>query len=337
MTHATASARFNLFYLVVVALGVALVFLFRPPAQTELSFYGFAESNETTVNYNYPVVVDRILVQPGQSVRAGQALLEVSRRKTKETLADQQYRIAELRAEERVWRQRQTADRDQLTQRGEAALAELDDRIAALQKELAYDKALAAGLSTIRPEPADYQPLADEIAQLQNERTRRQNELELRQRNAAAALRLGNSPYRERIRRLEAELEFEAGQRVLPFTVTAPADGLVGDIDVKEEEHVQSYTTLLTFYEPHSRLVRGFVHEDQTARVSLGDALEVYSLRQPGVVYTGTVTGLGSRIVETPTRLRKLPDFKTYGREVTVEITSDNSFLQKEKVGIRRP
>ncbi|MEM1359505.1 MAG: hypothetical protein AAGF89_14965, partial [Bacteroidota bacterium] len=100
-------------------------------------------------------------------------------------------------------------------------------------------------------------------------------------------------------------------------------------------EHVQSYETLLTFYEPHSRLVRGYVHEDQTLRVGLGDRFEIYSLKTAEVIYAATVTGLGSRIVEIPTRLRKLPEFRTYGREVVLEIPSENSFLQKEKVGIR--
>ncbi len=328
--------RFNFFYLVVLLLGLSMFFLFEPPTEDELSFYGFAESNETTVNYNYPVVIDQIHVQPGQSVKAGEALLEVSRRKAKETLADQQFRIDELRAEEKIWRQRQESELAQLRQNGENNLAEIDEKIAVLQKEIAFKRSLAEGLQTVSIQEATYQPLVDEISDLEAERTRRRATFELREGNLLQETRLGNSPYRQQIRRLEAEMTFEEDQKVQPFTVTAPTDGLVGNINVKEEEHVQSYESLLTFYEPHSNLVRGYVHEDQTARVALGDELEVYSLRPEGPRYVGTVTGLGSRIVETPSRLRKLPEFKTYGREVTIEISPDNVFLQKEKVGVRR-
>lgn len=328
--------RFNFFYLVVLLLGLSMFFLFKPPAEDELSFYAFAESNETSVNYNYPVVIDRIYIQPGQSVKAGAPLMEVSRRKSKETLPDQQFRIAELRAEERVWQQGRESDLSQLRQNAGDKLAELDENLATLKKELAFKRSLGEGLQTIKTDAANYQPLEDEIANLQAERNRRIAEGELRETNLIQETRLGNSPYRERIRRLEAELVFEEDQKVQPFTVTAPTDGLVGNINVKEAEHVQSYETLLTFYEPHSSLVRGYVHEDQTARVALGDELEVYSLRPGGARYVGKVSGLGSRIVETPSRLRKLPDFKTYGREVTVEISLDNHFLQKEKVGVRR-
>ena len=85
---------------------------------------------------------------------------------------------------------------------------------------------------------------------------------------------------------------------------------------------------------PHSRLIKGYVHEDLTLEVSIADKFTVSSLKDGAVSYPGRVVGLGSRIVEIPSRLRKNPDFKTYGREVLIEITKVNQFLQKEKVAI---
>ncbi|MFK8165168.1 MAG: HlyD family secretion protein [Lewinella sp.] len=328
--------RVNLFYPMVLILGLSLVFLFRPPTDEDLSFFGFAESNETTVNYNYPVVIDELLVRPGQSVAEGEALFKVSRRKAKETLTDQTFRIAELRAEEKLWRQRKQSEIREAGLKSTDDLARIEEDLVSLSKELSYKKSLAAGLESISATAADYQPIEDKMAALEAEKARKLKATQLRKENLRNELSLGKSPYAEQIRRLEAEMEFEEDQKVLPFVVKAPADGIVGDIDVREEEHVQSYATLLSFYEPHSSIVRGYVHEDQTARVALGDELEVYSLKKEGRTYAGKVVGLGSRIVEIPTRLRKLPDFKTYGREVIVEISPDNLFLQKEKVGIRR-
>ena len=51
--------------------------------------------------------------------------------------------------------------------------------------------------------------------------------------------------------------------------------------------------------------------------------------------YTGKVIGLGSRIVEIPSRLRKIEAIKAYGREVLIEISKENCFLQNEKVSIK--
>ena len=327
--------RLNLFYPAVLLVGVGLYFLLQQPAKTELNFYGFAESDETTVNYNYPVVIDEILVQPGEAVAAGAPLLKVSRRKSKETLADQQFRIDELRAEQRLWTQRK---RDEITGDGEktdARLAELNARLAELRAELRYKRSLAEGLESITVNEAEYQPLRDRIAGLEAEITAERTRLDARNQRNNREISLGASPYREQIRRLEAELEFDEEQQVIPFTVSAPAAGLIGNIQVREQEHVPSYDPLLTFYAPHSSIVRGFVHENQTMEVNIGDSLLVYSLKVPDLRYRGVVTGLGSRIVEIPTRLRKLPDFKTYGREVILSIPVNNGFLQKEKVGLR--
>ena len=66
--------------------------------------------------------------------------------------------------------------------------------------------------------------------------------------------------------------------------------------------------------------------------VNVGDNLEVVSSLHPDNGVGGTIIGLGTRIVEIPERLRKIPDFKTYGREVLIRIPPVNPFLQKEKV-----
>jgi len=109
---------------------------------------------------------------------------------------------------------------------------------------------------------------------------------------------------------------------------------LIGNIYCKEAEHVPAYKTLLSFYEPHSALIRGFVHENMTLSVDIGHRFTVSSLKDETITYEGKVVGLGSRIVEIPVRLRKMEQVKTYGREVLVSIPKDNLFLQKEKVAM---
>ena len=325
---------FNSFYFAVLLVGVALFVLLRPEFNTQLSFYGFAESNETDINYNYPVIVDRILVTPGQAVGLGDTILMLTRRKSRDILNDQQYKIAELRAEERYWKRRKENDLQELKLSRDADVNEIDLKLDALNKELKYKEGLAKELKSISIRDAQYQPLQDEIQTLTSEKEDVIKKFDLRISNLSREIDAGESPFREQIRRLEAEREFEADQQVQQIVVTAPADGLIGTIDCKEEEHIPSYTTLLTFYEPHSGLIKGFVHEDLTPEVHINDSFRISSLKDDQVTYDGKVVGLGSRIVEIPTRLRKHAEIKTYGREVLIEITVDNSFLQKEKVSI---
>ena len=88
------------------------MYILRTAETSTLSFYGFAESKETEINYNYPVVVESILIAPGQAVREGQTLLKLARISSKEKHSDQEFLIAELNAESTVWKQKK---KDQIT------------------------------------------------------------------------------------------------------------------------------------------------------------------------------------------------------------------------------
>ncbi len=324
----------KLFYLLILLLGVAFFVYFQKGQMEVLSFYGFSESNETEINYNYPVVLDQILVTPGQEVKQGDILLKLNRISSKETLSEEPYKIQELAAESKLWVQRKEDDLLRTKQEKQHESNERKRKVEELEKKLAYKKSLVDDLQSISVPQSSYNPIVDEIAILKKEMQEIEQKYDLEIVGINNELALGKNPYAQRVKLLKAEAQFQEDKKVREIIVTAPTDGLIGNVYCKEAEHIPSYKTLLSFYEPHSGLIRGFVHEDLTLEVALGDEFKVSSLKDSEVSYTGTVTGLGSRIVEIPTRLRKMPDIKTYGREVLISIAKDNSFLQKEKVAI---
>lgn len=325
----------NLFYVAIIATGVLLFAVLRPDFHKELSFYGFADSRATEINYNYPVVVEKILVKPGQSVKAGQILMQLSRRKSKETLEDQSFRIAELKAEEALWEKKLENEIEKLKIDQRTRLTEIDRKIEITQNELAYKKSLFEDLHSIAPAETSYKPLAKTLERYQQQKKDLHQLYSVKIKGLEDELSLGQNPYREQIKRYIAEKEFDESQKVQPIVVTAPTDGLVGNISCKEAEHISSFSTLLTFYEPHSGLIKGYVHEDLTLEVEIGQPFTISSLKDENINYPGSVIGLGSRIVEIPSRLRKIETIKAYGREVLIEISKENSFLQKEKVSIK--
>lgn len=328
--------KFNTVYLYITALGLVLFVVLRPGFHEELSFYGFAESRVTEINYNYAVVVDRILVKPGQEVKAGEVIMKLSRRKAKETLADQDFHIAQLKAEEKLWNQQLENEIEQLKISHQTRMAEIDREIELTQKELEYRKSLLEGLQSIDPEESAYKPLEDLLISFQQDKIDLKRLYELELKSLTDELALGKNPYSEQINRHLAERRFDESQRNIPIEVVAPSDGLIGNISCKEEEHIPAYSTLLTFYEPHSGIIEGYVHEDLTLQVEIGQEYTISSLKDETISFQGRVIGLGSRIVEIPSRLRKIEAFKAYGREVLIEISKDNSFLQSEKVSITR-
>lgn len=327
--------NFNLFYLAIFITGIVLFTALRPDFHKELSFYGFAESRATEINYNYPVVVDQILVKPGQAVKAGEVLMHLSRRKSKETLEDQSFRIAELKAEEALWKQKQENEIGALKMDQHTKLSEINGKIERTQNELAYKKSLLEGLESIEPVETSYKPLEEDLQRYKQEHIDLNQFYTFKIKSLKEELSLGKNPYREQIRRYVAEQKFDESQKIQAIVVTAPTDGLVGNISCKEAEHISSYSTLLVFYEPHSGIIKGFVHEDLTLEVKIDQEFTISSLKDEHINYPGKVIGLGSRIVEIPPRLRKIEVLKAYGREVLIEISKENSFLQKEKVSIK--
>jgi len=328
------SRYFNLFYIVLLGLAILAGFLLSNTKQSALSFYGFAESSETEINYNYPVVVESILVRPGQEVAAGATLLKLARIKSKETLSDQDFRIGELESDAMIWQQKKNDELRLEEQELKRGLSEVDEKIKQLRNELSYKRSLVQGLTTIDSKVSDYSPLEGEIKELEQSRQHIQNESKLRIDAIKNEMAIGKNPFRLQINRLSAEKAFEADQMKKDIIVTAPSEGLIGNIFCKEAEHISSFKTLMTFYEPHSGIIKGYVHEDLTLQVAIGSTFKVSSLKDANHSYMGKVMGLGSRIVEIPARLRKNADFKTYGREVLIEIDKNNTFLQKEKVAI---
>ena len=93
---------------------------------------------------------------------------------------------------------------------------------------------------------------------------------------------------------------------------------------------------MISFYEQTPKMVVAYVHESLILQIKVGDSLQVMSSLHPDEQCRGRVSGLGHRVVEIPERLRKLPEVKTYGREVLIEIPPENNFLQKEKVLLQR-
>ena len=325
----------NPFYLGVLLTAVLLVYLLRtPPDANELAFYGFAESAETEINYNYAAAVQDILVRPGQAVDSGTVLLRLLRRNPKDVLADQPFRIEELRAEETAWRDARRQELRLLAIEYDRKEQQLANRLREIEEELAYQSSLPE-LSSIDVPRGDYQPLQQRREALLTEQEQLSEERRLAREAIESELQLGSAPYRERVARLEAEAGFDEQRQEEEVLLRAPATGLVGSINCREGEFKGPFSNLMTFYEPHSELIKGYVHEDMAVAVSIGDPFLVSSLKLDGPTYAGRVIGLGSRIVEIPERLRKYPTVKSYGREVTVEIPRDNRFLQREKVSLR--
>jgi len=324
--------KVNTIYICALLLMVVLIFLTFSMQSKTASFYGFAENKETEINHIDDVLVEKIHVENGQEVKKGQLLIEVKN-------AVLPSKIDGLKLEKEVLQQNMIQSKNEIRNKiatiemdRDLKLKDLESKILTLEKEIALNESLYEGLKTIdNSEKTQSSPdivKLDFLKLSKNDIINKASEEIKMQQKILANI---EAPSNVKAEILDTEItHYESVKDRL--SIYAPSDGLIGNVTCKEGENISAFSTLMNFYNHNPTLVKGFVHESMILEVKVGDKLEVSSSLHPDHKITGEVFGLGSRIVEIPERLRKMADFKTYGREVLIKIPGDNDFLQKEKV-----
>jgi hypothetical protein len=169
------------------------------------------------------------------------------------------------------------------------------------------------------------------IASLEQERALALSEIQIQIDLLEKELQAPESTIKIRVARLERELNLLLAERNKLY-VFAPVAGIIGSVNVKEGETASPYIPVITLHAQCPSYVKGFIHENVHNRIAVGSQAEVVSLADRSKRITGVVTGVGSRIVEFPVRLRRRPDIQVWGREVVIKIPEDNTLLLGEKV-----
>lgn len=320
--------KINIIYIAAFAVGFVLWRISSDFNRQSLLFYGFAENKETEINLEHSVEVNKIYVTTGQKVKQGTVLAEVEQPRLPQKQNEASYKIEELKAEQAITASGIKAEIGQLRADKARKIGEIENEIVELKAKVEENKQV---LKNIGVEGGSSRKTDIKIAALEEEKRLIAGPYDIEIQELKDKLRGIGQPRSAQIKSLENEMSFYE-EKEGKLSITAPSDGLIGNIHIKEAENVSAFNTLITFYEENPTSVQGFVHESMILQVAVGDTLEVVSSLHRERSCQGIVTGLGSRIVEIPSRLRKMPDLKNYGREVLISIPKNNKFLQKEKV-----
>ncbi len=285
------------------------------------------------INLEHPLMVNRIAVTAGKAVKKGDLLLEVTRVELDLKLSDVAHNISELEAKTHISRAEMQLNINRLKAQRMEKVGDIQSRIRAIEAEIALNELLVKDLKSVKISESvskSESPNQLKITALKDELRLVVQPLDIEIEHLENELKATN-PMQVEINRLKTQRDFiQKEQKRL--AIYAPSDGIVGTIHCKEGENISAFTTLISFYEKSPNMVVGYVHESLVVQVNVGDSLNVVSSLHLDEKCRGKVIGLGHRIVEIPERLRKIPELKTYGREVLIQIPSENHFLQSETV-----
>ncbi|MGE0631912.1 MAG: HlyD family efflux transporter periplasmic adaptor subunit, partial [Pseudobdellovibrionaceae bacterium] len=140
-------------------------------------------------------------------------------------------------------------------------------------------------------------------------------------------------PLLSQVEELENELNHLENMKKNLY-IFSETEGVVGAVNFKKGEKAPSFAALITISPEHPTYIQGFVHENMHTKLKVGNKVEVKSVANDFKIQ-GKVVSIGSRIIEMPTRLMRVPTTPIWGREIVVQIPENSGFILGEKVQIQ--
>lgn len=314
-------------------LGVALVLAFNLHYHDQTAvFRGIAETGELNIASESSAEIVQIHVVPGQAVRPGDTLVRLRR-------PELDLRMEQIRRESQHVQGQTSASASDADRRVGEIRAALDTRrnqirleIRQLQDLRKRARELAEKLQLPDGTTDSSQGVTVQIRALERELALAESSSNSQIRLLQGSRGMQNTSGQAQSLSLSQEarlLEAEKSKLVILATQAA----VVGSVNFHDGEKVGALAPILTLTARTPTLVRGYLQENVPSSVQPGDTVLIHSSLGAGSV-PGNVVGLGTRIVELPLRLRKIPTIAVWGREVTIRIPPENGFLLGELVSV---
>ncbi|MFK7922559.1 MAG: HlyD family secretion protein, partial [Bacteroidia bacterium] len=252
--------RVNLLYLAIIPIAFVLFQMTIKLGQASALFYGFAENKETELSHYKSVLIEQILVTPGEFVKKGQLLMVVEQANLDFKIDDAGLELEKLAAEAKRDRQELQNQIAQLKAKRSAKQANITAEITALEARIASQKALLSELKSIKPASQSQSANDLKLEALKVELAQVVHPIDVELAQLEKMLNSIVLPSQAQQNKVQGEIQYYQSEQA-KLNILAPSDGLIGNIRCKEGEYISAFTKLINFYEPKPTLVKGFVHE----------------------------------------------------------------------------
>lgn len=321
--------KWNIFYFAVLPL--LMFFLYKLNQLVSLShteFYGEAEAKQIEININQDILVTQILIERGVKVKKGDLLMKVQNMEVEENIQQVNIGLDGLDAEKVLEKSDIEAKILELMQKKQTELATLETKYNTAKSEAEFYKELAGikenDKTTSHPSYALLNALEAEMRKISDDYDRQISHYK------RSITTVDNAKWK--YDQLNQKKSFLLNSKKY-FDIVAPHDGIIGNINVKEGEHIKAHASLVSFMETHPTFVKAYIQEKHKVSLSLGDTVLVKSVYNGEKEVKGIISAVGHRVIEIPEKFLKIPSIKLYGIEVFIKM-SENDFFQNQIVTV---
>jgi multidrug resistance efflux pump len=327
------SMKLNWFYLFVLFLFFAMIFIsVRYFKGSRHSMVGVTNISEHKINTEKAALVMAIKVNSGQQVKAGDLLVELTSAAMEIEIAKLNNRISALQSE-KTERAKLAQSEIAFVRANEGiAIEKVNTEIVQTESEMVLNKKLTHDFISANDSVSGDQPVALKLNALKKQRLRQEEAISIKVKDILQENDTEQRLLTNQIGLLERELQLLQTEKK-SLNKYAAADGVVENVFVREGEQVDAFTALLSLNLVHPVAVVGYQVGEKEG-LSIGANVSIRSFDQPSMLIAGKIIGYGA-VVELPDILQKSTAVKTFGREIFIEIPTENEFAAGEKVLIR--
>jgi multidrug resistance efflux pump len=323
--------KFNILYLLFpAALGACFWIAHDFQGQSTSSFFGMAETEPQTLNFDHDIAARAVFVKAGDWVEAGDTLAIFSRADLERSEMGSRGEIQQAQVE-------QTAENSILEKEKQLALAqsrakrrEISAQIQLLRTEDSLRAAFRKNVFSDLPN-AENKVSAEKIAALEKEiadwEAQTAEEIRILESKQRAQQAIASA----KISRSGTEIEFIRSERGRLLLIS-PINGYVEAVYFGQNALVPAHRDLIKINPSRPNRITGFLHEGSEVPFSLGQKVTLASHARPQVHCEGTIIGSNPKMTELPLRLRKFIELRTWGREIFIQLPDSNQFFISEKI-----
>jgi len=323
--------RFNWFFIFISIFFIGMLALsltyFRSAGYSSV---GVTYSKGYKINADKSAQVKTIAVVAGQQVKVGDLLVELTSFDLEFELDKLQSRITILQSERAEKSKLANAEIAYVKADLGIEIEKINMAITQTETELALNKKLSNEFSS--QDLNEENPLKQKIDALRLQRTRYDEAIKIKIADILQQTNTEEYLLDNQVRLLEREREMHMAEKN-NLRKVATVEGVVENVFVKPGEQVDAYSELLSINPVHPTTVVGYLVGKKSA-LPIGADVVVRSHENSQMTVTGKVIGYGS-VVPLPEILQKSTAIKGFGREFFVEISTQNSFANGERVLIR--
>jgi multidrug resistance efflux pump len=298
------------------------------------SFMGLTQSKQRTLNFPFPVQVQKMYVAIGEEVKQGQKLADALRIDTKDKSFTINAKINELETKRILKTDEIKGNLQSLEVRMHKDISKIEMQIKALKQK---EKMNAALMQSVYTDNSRISSVHYKIEALLEEKKNLEELYRTKKVNLQTMLVNTNKRIDAQIKQLKSK-EKVLEKESKTITIYAPYDGNIGSIGCTSGEALKAYTPILTIHPVYPQYVTGYIHEDVQTDIKIGEKViieplsDLYKNIAP---IEGVVQSISTRIVSFPVRLKKFKVVPLWGYKVLIKIPK-NSLKLGQKVSVTK-